>query len=45
LTDFIDDMTDPKKIVWEENEKEELLAFIEQQAKAVARETTYKWVV
>lgn len=45
MSDYIDDMTDPTKIVWEKNEKEELLAFIEQQAKAVARETTFKWVV
>jgi hypothetical protein len=45
MTDYIDDMSDPTKIVWEENEKEDLLAFIEQQVKAVLTYQTYKWVV
>jgi hypothetical protein len=45
MSDFIEDMTDPTKIVWEKGEKEELLAFIEQQTKAILTEQTYKWVV
>ena len=45
MSDFVDDLTDPTKIVWEDGEKEDLLAFIEQQAKAYSTEQTYKWVV
>lgn len=45
MTDSIDDLSDPTKIIWEEGEKEEILAFIDQQAKAYITEQTYKWVV
>lgn len=45
MSDFVYDMTDPTKIVWEKNEREELLAFIEQQAQAYVTEQTYRWVV
>jgi hypothetical protein len=45
MPDLVDDMCDPTKIVWEKNEKEEMIAIIQQLAQIYIAEQTYKWVV